>query len=68
MAREQHAELVDTRGDFVEHDAFMVLQMPVIAGELVHRQHRVVARMIRVVAGWTVRHALALHDRVVIRE
>ena len=50
MPCEQHAEFVDAAGDLVHHDAFAILQVPVAAGELVHRQHRVVARVIGIVA------------------
>ena len=42
--------------------------MPVAAREFVHRQHRVVARVIGVVAGRPVHRPLAVHDGVVVRQ
>jgi hypothetical protein len=66
VAGEQHAELVDTRGDLVHEDALAILQVPVAAGELVHRDHRRVARVIGVVRGRPVDHLGALPHRQVV--
>ena len=63
---EQHAELVDARDDLVHEDALALLQVPVAPGELVHRDHRRIARVIGVVHGRPVHDLRALAHRVVV--
>ncbi len=54
MAVEQHAELVDAVDDLVlRQDVVLPLELSGIAEHLVHREHGVVGRVIRVVASRT---------------
>jgi len=46
MAHQQHAEFIYAARDLVHHQPLLALQLPVLAGELVQRQHRIVARVI----------------------
>ena len=66
VAGEQHAELVDAGDDFVHQDALAVLQVPVAAGELVHRDDGRIARVIGVVHGRPVHDLGALPHRQVV--
>ena len=67
-AREQHAELVDAADDLLVENSLALLQLPVAARELVHRQHRVVARVIGVVHGRPVHDLAAFAMREVVRD
>ena len=53
---EQHAELVDAFDDLLVENPLLLLHPPVAPGQFVHRQHRIVARMIGVM------HRRPLHD------
>ncbi len=66
VAGEQHAELVDAGDDVVHEDAGLILQLPVAAGELVHRHDRRVARVIGVMDRRAIRHLRALANRQVV--
>ena len=48
---QQDAELVHAGDDLVHHQALLGLLLPAAAGQLVHRQHRVVAGVVGVVHG-----------------
>ena len=66
MAHEERAQLVHAFVDFIHQDPVLGLRFPVLAGDLVVRQHRVVAGVVGVVAGRAV-HDLALfaHGEIV---
>ena len=67
MAVEQHAELVDAVVDLVlVQDVPARLHLAGGAEHLVQRQHRVVGRMIGVVAGRPVDHLVAVAQREVV--
>ena len=61
---EMALQLVDAAGEnFLVENALAILQPPVAPGELVYGQHRVVARVIRVVHGRPIRDTLAFAMR-----
>ena len=57
---QQYAELVDTAGNLLHHQPLAALQPPVLAGEFVQAQHRVVARVIGVMAGRAAAHLITV--------
>ena len=65
MAVEEHAELVDAVDDLVlVEDVVLVLHLAGAAEHLVQRQHRVVRRVVGVVAGRPVDDRLAVSRTV----
>ena len=68
MAHEQDAQLVGAGNDLVHDETLDFLLAPVLAGEFVKRQHRVVAGVIGVMDGRPVAHEIVVVDREVIRD
>ena len=67
-AHQQYAKLVDPFADLIHHQPLTGLQVPILAGKFVQAQHRVVARVIGIVASRPITHLTAFGYRQKIRD